>query len=90
MVESTENTFQPTEEEKKMLDEFLPGHTVDPGYKKIINISKDEAIKRADLVSEIEYDFQLALMRGSYYYGKAVINFYVEKEPADGHLFLEL
>jgi hypothetical protein len=73
-----------------MMDEHLPGHFVDPGYKKTINISKEEAEKRSTIVTEIEYDFQLAIMKGDYYFGKAVINFYVEKEPADGELFIEL
>jgi hypothetical protein len=56
MVETSAD-FQPTAEETKMMQDHLPGHFVDPGYKKIINISKDEAVKRAKLVSEIEYDF---------------------------------
>jgi hypothetical protein len=72
------------------MDTHLPGHFVDPGYKKTVNISKEEADKRSKIVTEIEYDFQLAILKGTHYFGKAVINFYVEKEPTDGELFIEL
>jgi len=42
------------------------------------------------LVQEIEYDFQLALNKGDYYLGNAVINFYLKGAPNNGELFLDL
>lgn len=61
---------------------------VDPGYKGSYLLSQVEAEKRAEVVSDIEYDFQLALRKGEYYLGNAVINFYVNREPQVGELFL--
>jgi hypothetical protein len=40
-------------------------------------------------VSEIEYDYQLALNKGKYYMGKAVINFYLKDKPKNGEVFLD-
>jgi len=47
-------------------------------------LKKSEAEMRASLVTEIEYDFQLALKTGEHYLGKAVINFYLRKRPEPG------
>ena len=41
-------------------------------------------------MTEIEYEFQLALQKGNYYLGKASVNFYLLKEPQMGELFLNL
>ena len=41
------------------------------------------------MITEIEYDFQLALQKGDYYLGNAVINFYLKKMPTnDTDLFI--
>jgi hypothetical protein len=41
-------------------------------------------------VSDIEYSFSLALNKGSYYFGQAEINFYLEIMPQnDEELFLD-
>ena len=36
----------------------------------------------------MEYDFSLALKKGDYYLGNAVINFYLKRVPADDELFI--
>ena len=36
----------------------------------------------------MEYEFQLALNKGDYYLGMAVINFYLKSLPSKGELFL--
>jgi hypothetical protein len=51
-------------------------------------LSKVEVERRKEIASDIEYDYQLALQKGEYYLGNAVINFYVNREPAQGELFL--
>jgi len=62
---------------------------IDPDYKSSVLLSKTEADKRKELISEIEYDYQLALNKGDCYLGSAVINFYLESVPAPGELFLD-
>ena len=52
-------------------------------------LSKEQAAKRRELLSEIEYDFQVALQKGDYYLGNAVVNFYVRRMPSeDTDLFI--
>lgn len=92
MVESSdakEGVFGPTEAEKKLMLKHL-GETasVDPEYKASVLLSKVEVERRKEIASDIEYDYQLALQKGEYYLGNAVINFYVNREPAQGELFL--
>ena len=41
------------------------------------------------MIQEIEYDFQLALNKGEYYIGNAVINFYLKEAPNNGELFVD-
>jgi hypothetical protein len=92
MVESSdakEGVFGPTENEKMLMHKRLgEGAFVDPGYKGSFLLSKVEAERRHEIVSDIEYDFQLALQKGEYYLGNAVINFYVRRMPQPGELFL--
>ena len=92
MVESSdakEGVFGPTEAEKKLMLKHLgESFSVDSGYKASVLLSKIEAERRKEIVSDIEYDFQLALQKGEYYLGNAVINFYVNRDPAEGELFL--
>ena len=41
------------------------------------------------MVSDIEYEYSLALSHGDYYLGQAVVRFYLEQMPAnDDDLFL--
>lgn len=52
-------------------------------------LSQAAATRRAELVSDIEYTFSLALKKGNNYLGQAEINFYLEQMPAnDDELFL--
>ena len=92
MVESSdakEGVFGPTEAEKRIILKNLGDDAVvDPGYKGSYLLSQVESEKRAEVVSDIEYDFQLALRKGEYYLGNAVINFYVNREPQANELFL--
>ena len=92
MVESSdakEGVFGPTEIEKKYMFTYLgEDAVVDPGFKGSFLLSKVEAEQREKIISDIEYDFQLALKKGEYYLGNAVINFYVNKMPEQGELFL--
>jgi hypothetical protein len=46
-------------------------------------------MKRSEAVSEVEYNCKLALLKGNYYFGKAEINFYLEKEVSNGEVFVE-
>ena len=61
MVESSdakEGVFGPTETEKKlMLTHLGEDASVDVGYKGSFLLSKLEAEKRKEIVSDIEYDF---------------------------------
>ena len=63
---------------------------IDPEYNDTENeLTREEAETRADIVSEIEYTFCLALKKGEHYFGQAKIKFYVEKLPdTDEELFL--
>jgi hypothetical protein len=46
-------------------------------------------MRRAELVSDIEYQYSLALNHGDHYLGQAVIKFYVLSLPEnDDELFL--
>jgi hypothetical protein len=62
----------------------------DPDYKSThFCLSQAQAKKRAELVSDIEYTFSLALKKGDNYFGQAEINFYVEQLPeTNEELFL--
>lgn len=46
-------------------------------------LTEAEAARRAELVSDVEYTFNLALKKGNDYLGQAEINFYLEKLPAN-------
>lgn len=63
--------------------------TLDQGFAKNVTLKKSEAVRRKELVSEIEYDFQLALNLGKHYLGKAVINFYLKALPSKDELFID-
>lgn len=63
---------------------------VDEGYKSNnVCLTQVEAARRAELVSDIEYNFSLALKKGDNYLGQAEINFYLESMPVnDEELFI--
>ena len=63
---------------------------VDPFYNSNhFCLTEKEAERRAELVSDIEYNFCLALKKGNYYFGQAEINFYLEQMPEnDEELYL--
>ena len=66
-----------------------PGAIIDKKFKSTVVLSREQASQRKSLISEIEYDFQLALQKGDHYLGKAVINFYLKKMPSsDTDLFI--
>ena len=92
MVENKDTTaahFTPSEAERSLIQTHLGlDATVDKGYKATVLLKQEQAEKRKSLVSDIEYDFQLALNKGDYYLGKAVINFYLVKAPEKDELFL--
>ena len=65
------------------------GAIVDKKFKSSVVLTKEQAEKRRSLITEIEYDFSIALQKGDYYLGNAVINFYIKKMPdTDTDLFI--
>jgi hypothetical protein len=93
MVEATQaaapSGYVPSEAERALITIHLgDAAMLDKGYNANITLKKEEAEKRTELITEIEYDFQLALNKGDYYIGKAVVNFYLTKRPEAGELFL--
>jgi hypothetical protein len=70
--------YEPTSETRAIVAKHLgDGAYFDSGYNKNITLKKGEAERRFQLVSEIEYDFQIAINKGTHYMGKAVVNFYL-------------
>jgi hypothetical protein len=83
--------YKLTDEEMNLCQQHLGKNIIfDPNYKQQVHLQQSEAQTRSQLVSEIEYDFQLALNVGNYYLGKAVVNFYLHKLPEGRQLFLDL
>jgi len=82
--------FEPSKEEQVMMLQHLGDETiVDKQHKVTVNLTKLEAEKRASLVEEVEYNFQLALNKGDYYLGSAQINFYLTEDKFEkGELFI--
>jgi len=84
--------FEPSEEQMEILNKHfnMDNTIVDPHYNSThFCLSQAAAIRRAELVSDIEYTFSLALKKGDNYLGQAEINFYLEKMPNnDEELFL--
>ena len=65
------------------------GAIVDKKFKSSVVLTKEQAEIRRSLITEIEYDFSIALQKGDYYLGNAVINFYIKKMPdTDTDLFI--
>ena len=82
--------YTPSEAEQLLITKHLGDHAiVDKKYKATVVLSREQADKRRSLIREIEYDFQLALQKGDYYLGNAVINFYLKEAPSnDEDLFI--
>ena len=93
MVEASEDQksdeYTPSSEEQLLIVKHLgDANIVDKKFKSTVVLSKEQAAKRKELVLEIEYDFQIALQKGDYYLGNAVINFYLKKLPNSAYHFL--
>ena len=72
IVSTPNKTFEPNEEQKKYIElVFNVDETIiDPEYNSThICLSESEALIRAELVSDIEYTFSLALKKGDFYFG---------------------
>jgi len=84
--------FNATPEQTDIINKFFnPESTfVDPHYNSThFCLTQAEAKRRAELVSDIEYTFSLALKKGDFYLGQAEINFYLERMPDNNdELFL--
>ena len=81
--------FVPSDEEKTLIKTHLGEEAmVDGKHKANVVLTKDQAMVRASLIQEVEYDFSLALKKGDYYLGNAVINFYLKRVPGDDELFI--
>ena len=90
MVSKSEG-YEPSVEEKIFITKHMGQNTIcDSGYQKIVNLTQTEAQVRKEAVSEVEYNFSVAILRGKYYFAKSEINFYLEKEVEEGVVFLEL
>ena len=94
MVEANEDSktdeYTPTAEEQLLITKHLGDNAiVDKKYKSTVVLSREQADKRKSLILEIEYDFQIALQKGDFYLGNAVVNFYLTKLPtSDTDLFI--
>jgi len=82
--------YEPTMDEQVLILKHLGDHAiVDKKFKACVVLSKEQAQKRRDLLLDVEYDYQLALQKGDYYLGNAVINFYLKQLPSnDTDLFI--
>ena len=54
------------------------GVIVDSNFKGNVILKETQAKRRAELISDVEYTFSLALNHGDYYLGQAEIAFYVD------------
>ena len=84
MVEATQENktddYTPSEEEQILITKFLgDAAIVDKKFKQTVVLTLEQAEWRKSIIQEIEYDFQLALQKGNYYLGNAVINFYLKR-----------
>ena len=85
MVEETKiEDYQLTAEEQLLVTKHLgEGHIVDKKFKSTVVLKKEQAEWRKSIIQEVEYDFALALQKGDYYLGNAVINFYLKRQLVD-------
>lgn len=92
METESAKTFEPSADQSALIAKHLNQDStiLDPYYGDTnIVLTQLAADRRAELVSDIEYNFSLALNKGSNYLGQAEINFYLETLPEnDEELFL--
>ena len=91
MVEEIKtDEYTPSEQEQLLIIKHLGDHAiVDKKFKSTVVLSREQADVRNSLIRDIEYDYQLALKKGDFYLGNAVINFYLKKMPEnDSDLFV--
>jgi hypothetical protein len=90
MSDTKDSGYQPSDEAKDLVLKHLGANAYfEKGYNKSVLLKKSEAEKRKALITEVEYDFQVAINHGSHYMGKAVVNFYAKEKPTAGDLFLD-
>lgn len=88
MVEASPATnadYELTPEEQLLVTKHLGEGTyiVDKKFKSTVVLSREQADWRKSVIQEVEYDFALALQKGDYYLGNAVINFYLKRALTD-------
>ena len=85
--------YEPTEQQLEWIGTLLSVEQtlIDPDFDNPgLYLTYEEAKRRRELVSDIEYTFSLALKKGDFYCGQAEINFYLEQMPDNDHeLFLD-
>ena len=80
--DSKTDEYTPTSEEQLLIVKHLgDAYILDKKYKSTVVLPREQADKRKEHIMEIEYDYQIALQKGDYYLGNAVINFYVKTLP---------
>lgn len=88
MVEASadnKNDYELSPEEQLLVTKHLGEGTyiVDKKRKSTVVLSREQADWRKSVIQEVEYDFALALQKGDYFLGNAVINFYLTREIKD-------
>jgi len=71
MVEKDAEKNVKAEAEKTLIATYLGTKNVleDPKYKETAVLKETEAHRRAELVSDVEYNYQIALKKGDYFLG---------------------
>ena len=88
---SDQQVYKPSEAEQTLISKHLGTHgvIVDAHFKGTSILKETQARRRAELVSDIDYVFSLALKHGDYYLGQAEILFELKQMPEnDEELFL--
>jgi hypothetical protein len=91
-MESSQASSPASPEELALIAKHLgqEGVIVDANFKTTAILKETEAHRRRELVSDVEYEFSLALKHGDYYLGQAKLRFYVEQIPSsDEELFVD-
>ena len=89
---TTTTTSPATPEEQALITKYLgtEGVIIDSNFKSTAVLKETEAHRRKELISDVEYQFALALKHGDHYLGQASITFYLEQHPVnDEELFIE-
>ena len=76
--------YVPSAEEQLLITKHLGDQVIiDKKFKATVVLSREQANWRKSVIKDIEYDFQIALQKGDYYLGNAVINFYMTRQISD-------